>query len=111
MAEAKKKSLRERYKGAVPLTGTEKETFKWDWPGTELKGRFIRLRDGSMGGQLALIDTGSKVEACSAPQQLADALDSIKPGTMVVIEYIGQEPSKNNPANTVKRFDVVSLPD
>ena len=111
MADAKKKPLRERYKDAVPLTGTEKETFKWTTPGTELKGRFVRLREGSLGGQIALIDTGKKVESASAPAQLADALESVKPGTMVVIEYIGQFPSKNNPENFVKQFDVVSLPE
>ena len=111
MADAKKKPLRERYKGAVPLTGTEKETFKWTAPGTILKGRFIRLRDGSLGGQLALIDTGTKVESCSAPKQLADALDSVRPGTMVVIEFVSEFPSKANPENHVKQFDVVSLPD
>lgn len=113
------KSLRDQYPGSVPLTGSGGETFKWDAAGKTLKGRFLRLKEGGSGkGQFALIDTGKRVETCSAPSQLAEALEATKPGTMVVIRYTGDEESKSGGIDPetqkpfrFKNFEVVALPD
>jgi hypothetical protein len=107
--EPKGKSLREQYPDAVPLTGGVGETFKWNKPGKELRGRFLRLREGSMGGQLVNIDTGTEVVTASAPQTLADALDGVKPGTEIIIRYLGEEESKKKPGMRYKSFEVVAL--
>lgn len=109
--EGKRKVLRDEFKGAVPLTGTEAETFKWDRIGKRLQGRLVRIFTGNLGGKIALIDTGKAVETVACPLQLADALSSIKQGTKVVIEYLSESPSRDNPDNKVKRFDVVALPE
>lgn len=107
--EPKGKTLREQYPDSVPLTGGTGETFKWDRPGKELRGKFLRLRDGSMGGQLVNIDTGKEVVTASAPQTLADALDGVKPSTEIIIRYIGEQDSKKKPGMKFKSFEVVAL--
>lgn len=104
------KSLRDEYPGAVPLTGGMGEMFKWDAPGTTLRGKFLRLRKGSMGGELVNIDTGSDIVTASAPQTLGDALDGVKPGTEIVIRYIGEVASKKVGGRPYKQFEVVALP-
>lgn len=120
MAETKKtSSLRDQYPGSVPLTGSGGETFKWDTAGKTLKGRFLRIKEGGSGkGQFALIDTGKRVETCSAPTTLAEALEATKPGTMVVIRYMGDEETKSGNIDPetqkpyrFKTFEVVALPD
>lgn len=104
----KTKSLREEYPNSIPLTGSGGETYKWDTPGKTLKGRFVKLREGSMGGHLVLIDTGDRVETASAPGQLVDALDSVKPGQLVVIRYLGEEKSKKTGMN-YKTFEAAAI--
>lgn len=105
------KSLREEYPNAIPLTGGTGEMFKWERPGARLQGRFLKLRDGSMGGQLVDIDTGDEIVTASAPRTLADALDGVKPGTRVVIQYVGEQQPKKAGGRAYKAFEVVALPE
>lgn len=105
----KVRSLRDEFPDSVPVTASGGETFKWDKIGKRLRGRFIRLRDGSLGGQMALIDTGSRVETASAPVVLAEALESVKPGSEVVIQYMGDQPNKKDPKRRTANFEVVVL--
>lgn len=108
MAEAKQKSLREDAgRDAIPLTGGAWKA--WTKAGQRLKGRFLRLRDGSKGGQIADFDTEEGVVTVSAPQMLADALNGVKAGTMVVIEYQGKKMGKKGLEYGV--FEAVALPD
>jgi hypothetical protein len=110
MAEAKKtQSLREQHRGAVPLTGGTGETIKWDKEGKELAGRFLGLQEGSMGGQMVKIDDGKDIQVASAPTMLASALDGVKPGTKVVIRYLGERLNKKG--GTYKAFEAVAVPD
>lgn len=112
MADAAKgKTLRETHRGSVPLTGGTGETFKWDKPGKELAGRFLGLREGSMGGQMVRIDDGKEIQTASAPEMLENALDGVKQGTKVVIRYLGDAPSKRVPGQTYKTFEAVALPE
>jgi hypothetical protein len=107
MADAKSpKSLRDEYPGAVPLT-SEGETFKWDKPGLTLRGKFLRLRAGSMGGDMVMLDTPTGAITASAPKTLADALDGVRQGTEVVIRYTGEEVGQRG--QKYKRFEVVAL--
>lgn len=107
--DAKEKSLRDEFPGAVPLTGGQGEMFKWETVGTTLRGRFLRLREGSMGGEIVNIDTGDEIVSASAPKALADALDGVKPGTEVVIRYIGEKQPKRAGGRAYKAFEVVAL--
>lgn len=109
MAEKAARSLREEFPNATPLGGGSGTMFKWNKVGTRLRGKFIRLREGNMGGQLVQLDTGSEIVTASAPTTLADALDGVKPGTEVVIEYQGSQPSKQGGGKEVKLFEVVAL--
>ena len=113
MAESKQKpqTLREQHRGAVPLTGGSGETFKWDVVGKELRGRFLGLSEGSLGGQMVKIDDGKEIQVASAPQMLASALEGVKPGTQVVIRYIGEQPSKRKPGQSYKAFEAIALPE
>lgn len=105
------KSLREEFPNSVPLSGGTGEMFKWETPGARLRGRFLKLREGSMGGQLVDLDTGDEIVTASAPRTLADALDGVKPGTTVVIQYIGEQQPKKAGGRPYKAFEVVALPD
>lgn len=112
MAGASKtqKTLREELGNkAVPLTGGTGKTFKWDTPGARLDGRFMSLREGSMGGEMVTLDTGKELVTASAPTMLADALRTLKVGTRVVIRYNGEEVGKNG--QTYKSFEAVALTD
>lgn len=109
--EQKAKSLREEFPNAIPLSGGTGEMFKWDTPGARLQGRFLKLRSGSMGGQLVDIDTGDEIVTASAPQTLADALDGVRAGTRVVIQYTGEQQPKKIGGRPYKAFEVVALPE
>lgn len=103
------KSLREEFPNSIPLSGGTGDMYKWDTPGQTLRGRFLRLRDGSMGGQLVNLDTGDDIITASAPQTLAESLTGVKPGTEVVIRYVGEVPSKKSGGRPYKQFEVVAL--
>lgn len=103
------KSLRDEYPNSIPLSGGTGDMYKWDTPGTTLRGRFLRLREGSMGGQLVNIDTGTDIVTASAPQTLAESLDGVKPGTEIVIRYVGEAQPKKAGGRPYKQFEVVAL--
>ena len=112
MADAAKKgpqTLREQHRGAVPLTGGTGETVKWVKEGAELSGRFLGLQEGSMGGQMVKVDDGKEIQVASAPTMLASALEGVKPGTKIVIRYLGERPTKKG--GTFKAFEAVALPE
>lgn len=94
-----------RYPGAVPLHGGS-ETFKWK-VGEPLEGYYLGLSEGSLGGQMVRIQTGTGVEVASAPTVLAKALSGIKSGTKVAIIFTGTEKSKKG--QDVKLFEVYAL--
>ena len=103
-----RKSLRDEHAGAVPLTGSTGELHKWESPGQQIEGRFVNLKDGSMGGQIVTLDTGKELISASAPQMLASALADVAPGTWVIIRYLGEAPSKKG--GTYKTFEAVAIP-
>jgi hypothetical protein len=105
----KAKNLRDEFPGSIPLTGGTGDMYKWDTPGQTLRGRFLRLREGSMGGQLVNLDNGTDIVTASAPQTLADALDGVKAGTEIVIRYIGEAQPKKAGGRPYKQFEVVAL--
>lgn len=108
--EAKKpQTLREQHRGAVPLTGGTGETVKWDKEGRELSGRFLGLQEGSMGGQMVKLDDGKEIQVASAPTMLASALEGVKPGTRVVIRYLGER--QNKKGGTYKAFEAIAVPE
>lgn len=110
MAEKKApQTLREQHRGAVPLTGGTGETVKWDTVGKELSGRFLGLQEGSMGGQMVKVDDGKDIQVASAPTMLASALDGVKPGTRIVIRYLGER--QNKKGGTYKAFEAVAIPE
>lgn len=102
--------LRQKYPGAVPLTADSgTDIYKWTEAGQTLEGRFLRLTSGSAGGDLALMETESGIVSVSAPKMLGDALDGVKSGTRVAIQYLGDKQTKGG--NTYKTFEVVALPE
>lgn len=103
------RTLREERRGSVPLTGGAGETFKWDKIGKEIEGRFLGLKDGSMGGQLVKIDDGKTIQVASAPEMLRQALEDVKIGTRIVIRYTGE--AANKKGQSYKTFEAVALPD
>lgn len=110
MANTKAKSLRDEFKGSIPLTGSSDETFKWDSIGKTLRGKFLRLRDGGNGGQFVMIDTGRDVVVASAPTGLVDALENVAPGTEVVIRHIADRAPKREGDSPFKVFEAVAIP-
>lgn len=108
-APSKTKSLHEEFPQAVPLTGGEGEMYKWEKAGQTIRGRFIRIREGNMGGDILTLDTGKELLTCSAPRTLADALVDVKPGTEVVIRYLGERQPKKAGGRPYKAFEAVAL--
>jgi hypothetical protein len=93
--------------GATPLHGAQSETFKWEDHGTVLEGIYIGLEDGSMGGKILILQTSKGKERASAPTQLVRALDGIKQGTKLAIQYDGEVKAKSG--RMVKQFKVWAL--
>jgi hypothetical protein len=92
---------------ATPLHGAQSETFKWEDEGTVLQGIYVGLEDGSMGGKILILQTDKGKERASAPTQLVRALDGIKQGTKLAIEYTGTV--KSAAGRSVKQFKVWAL--
>jgi hypothetical protein len=109
MADAKAKSLHDEYPQAIPLTGGEGEMYKWEKAGQTIRGKFIRIREGNMGGDILTLDTANGLLTCSAPRTLSDALSDVKPGTEVVIRYLGERQPKKAGGRPYKAFEAVAL--
>lgn len=92
---------------ATPLHGASPETFKWAEVGTVLQGVYVGLEDGSMGGKILILQTEKGKERASAPIQLVRALDGIKQGTKLAIEYTGEVKAASG--RMVKQFKVWAL--
>lgn len=93
--------------GATPLHGAQQQTFKWEDAGTTLQGVYVGLEDGSMGGKILILQTDKGKERASAPLQLVRALDGIKQGTKLAIEYTGEVKAASG--RMVKQFKVWAL--
>lgn len=93
--------------GATPLHGASDETFKWDEVGKVLQGVYVGQEKGSMGGQIAIIQTENGKERASAPIQLVRALEGIEQGTKLAIEYGGEVKAASG--RMVKKFKVWAL--
>lgn len=109
MANDKAKSLHEEFPNAVPLTSGDAPMHKWDKAGSTIRGRFLRLKEGNMGGAILTLDTSNGILSASAPKVLEDALNDVKPGTEVVIRYNGERPAKKAGGRPYKDFEVVAL--
>lgn len=109
MAGEKIKSLRDEYKNATPIS-TERAMEKWDKLGKTLRGRFVRVKDGSLRNQriLVLADEHGEPFQVSCPTTLEDWVSGIKPGTELVIRYMRDE-AKGEGKNPMKIFEVVAL--
>jgi len=110
MAPKQPKSLQEEFGGnAVPLT-SNRPMLKWDEPGQRLRGKFLGIKDGSLDNQriLMLEDKDGALQV-SCPMTLEDALTLVKPGSEVVIQYDGEQPSTKRAGKTFKTFQVVML--
>lgn len=102
------RSLRDEVPGSVPLTGSVGELYKWETAGQRIEGRYQGMKDGSMGGQILTIETRDGLLSASAPTMLENALRDVAPGTLVVIRYLGEQPSKKG--GTFKAFEAIAVP-
>lgn len=104
-----KKSLRDEFANATQIS-TDRPMEKWDKVGKRVRGKFVTIKDGSLRNQRILVlqdGTGEPLQI-SCPTTLEDWLQSVRPGTEVVIEYTGDQ-SKGEGKNPLKLFDVVAL--
>jgi len=109
MADNKPKSLRDDFAGSTPMT-TDKPMLKWDKPGQRLRGKFIRVKEGSLSNQhILMLETADGVIQVSCPVRLQDALDGIRAGAEIVIQYDGQDKPKKEGQQGMRNFQVVQL--
>lgn len=109
MAANQRKSLRDEFANSTQIS-TDRPMEKWDKIGKRVRGKFVTIKDGSLRNQriLVLQDREGEPLQISCPTTLEDWLQSVRPGTEIVIEYVRDE-SKGEGKNPLKHFDVVAL--